>query len=93
MDLALRPSLLGNLSALVARAKSAKTEQPKVIRDFDPSRQTLTLTVENASTGTEVTFRDTRAGCRIEVGGRTLAVLEGVKADDLDAGSLRLLAA
>lgn len=93
MDLAVRPSLLDNLSALVARARLARPEQPQIVRGFDPARQTLTLTVENASAGTEVVFRDTRAGCRIEVAGRTLAILEGIQADDLDAGSLRLLAA
>ena len=93
MDIALRPTLLGTLSNLVARATARGTARPAVIRDFDPDRQVLTLTVEGAKAGDEILFRDTDDGCRIELGGRIIAVLQGTLAADLDEHSLELRAA
>ncbi|KAA9010527.1 hypothetical protein [Histidinibacterium aquaticum] len=89
-DTALRPTLFGAISSFVGRV--FESEPPMLVQGFDPDRQTLTLTVDNAQDGDEVIFRDSGRGCDVVMGGKTLARIVGVRPDELDAGSIRLIA-
>jgi hypothetical protein len=62
-----------------------------VIDDFDPSVEVLSLTLSEDDIGQPLVLRDLAdmSGVRIEVGGRLLAVLTGVTADDLDEDCLQ----
>ncbi|EAR50776.1 hypothetical protein OG2516_09263 [Oceanicola granulosus HTCC2516] len=93
MNIALRPNFLGTLAALAARATSRSDDAPTLVRNFDPARETLTLTIADARGGEEILFHDDARGCRIEMQGRTVAILVDVRAGDLDGNSIRFLAA
>ncbi|TNY31617.1 hypothetical protein [Pelagovum pacificum] len=94
MDFALRPTLLGTLTDFVAGAfGSSDSAEPALVRGFNPDRETLTLTIDDAREGDEIRFRDSRRGCRIEMQGKVIAIIAGVTSSELDSNSIRFRSA
>ena len=74
-------------------SRGAALSQPPlapVIDDFDPETEVLDFTLYPEDEDADLILRDLPGGsCRIEIGDRVLAILTGVRADDIEPGALR----
>ncbi|KPP84055.1 MAG: hypothetical protein HLUCCA08_00940 [Rhodobacteraceae bacterium HLUCCA08] len=60
-----------------------------VIDGFDPDTETLAFTLDPDEDDAPLRLRDLPDGsCRIEIGDRVLAILTGIRADDIEPGAL-----
>ena len=61
-----------------------------VIEDFDPETEVLDFTLEPGDEDAPLQLRDLPGPtCRIEIGDRVLAILPGLRADDIEPDALR----